>query len=169
MGQPIEVLSPAPAPPIAVTVQADDMPPGPITPEWEPYVIRTGQVLLAVDALMPISPVSGRRSPAPSSLRGRRLGLAFFEDARFEVLVDAASRPAADTLAVGGRMSDQRVATFTLTSNAEGYLMTLQDLARARLFRVVGDIATGIGRVIEIDVTKLPPALCSPPLVRSGN
>ena len=130
----------------------------------EPYIVRTGPVRLSTELLMPVAPTYGLRRAAPEGLPGRRLGLRFFDDRRHEVLVTDASRVSADTLAVRGQAAELPLASFTLTVDQESYLMTLQDLTASRLYRAVGDTDTGTGRVTEIDLTKIPPAVCGPPL-----
>jgi hypothetical protein len=44
-------------------------------------------------------------------------------------------------------------------------MITIQDLNSGRIYRMNGDLNTGVGEVIEIDPSKMPPVIHLPPLV----
>ncbi len=164
----IEILQPLPSITESPDLSADGAVAETMPRDSKPYIRRVGRVRFDTDVFMPAAPSSGRRSPVSGNFQGQALGLALFDDTRFEVNVDAASRPHGTTLNLQGRLANQSVATFTLTVTADGYLMTLQDLDSGRLYRVVGDTDGGDGRVTEIDLTKMPPVIDAAPMVPAG-
>lgn len=133
--------------------------------EPEPWVRRAGRVALNADQLLPRSPVSGKREAAPASFISRAMMLDLFPDRSFDVIVDADSRPRPGVLNISAHLDGTDLSTFSLTVTPDGYILTLQDMKNATLYRVVGNTETGEGRVTEIDLTKLPPILDSPPLI----
>jgi len=165
----IAILQPLPMDAESPAFTADDAVSGTAPRAAEPYIRRVGRVRFDTDVFMPVSPRTGRRAPVSASFRSQSLGLAFFDDARFEVSVDATSRPQDAVLALRGRLANESVAAFTLTVTADGYLMTLHDLDGGLLYRVVGDTDTGTGRVTEVDVTKMPPVMDAAPMVPAAD
>jgi hypothetical protein len=136
-------------------------------PERRPWVKRVGGVALDVERLLPRSPTSGKREAAPDSFQQRVLVLDLFPDRGFDVVVDRESHPQTDTLSIIARIEGAELATVTLTVTSESYILEIQDLENAVHYRVVGGTETGEGRVTEIDLTKLPPILYSPPVIPS--
>lgn len=130
----------------------------------EPHVRRKGNVRFAVDLFLPPAE-TGERVAASEAFSGRTLSLFFFPWLEFNIIVDSETRPQPDVLLLNGRLEGADMSTFSMTVTAESYLITLQNLETATLYRVVGDTETGNGEVTEIDLTKLPPVIHSPPLV----
>ena len=131
----------------------------------EPYINRVGPVTFNTELFLPRSAETGQRNLARSSFRNNQLNLFFFQGQSFSVMVDSESRPNADTLLIGGRLYNKDFSTFSLTITPESYLMTLQDLGAATIYRVVGDTQTGTGRVTEIDLRKMPPIVDGTPRI----
>ena len=133
--------------------------------EEGPHVLRTGLVELSVDTFLPIPRGLQVRMATPAALKGRGLSLRFFPDSQFGVVVESESRPKPDVLSLSGRVTNQPVSTFTMTVTQESFLITLQDLETATLYRVIGDTETGLGRLTEIDIRKMPPIEYLPPVI----
>lgn len=134
--------------------------------EPEPWVKRSGRVTLNVDQLLPRSQVTGKRQAPSAFFTGRAMMLDIFPDRSFDVIVDADSRPRSGVLNVSAHLDGaDDLSTLTLTVTPDGYILTLQDMKNAILYRVVGNTETGEGRVTEIDLSKLPPRLDSEPLI----
>lgn len=134
----------------------------------EPWVKRSGRVTLNADQLLPRSQVSENREVAPASFLSSAMMLDLFPDRSFDVIVDADSRPRPGVLNISAHLYGADLSTFSLTVTPDSYIMTLQDMNNATLYRVVGNTGTGEGRVTEIDLTKLPPRLDSEPLMPPG-
>lgn len=132
----------------------------------EPYITRSGQVYLDAAAVF-------TRQLAPSAdnvsvktiFKETRLAMSFFPDRQISVIVDAESRPSKGVISLGGRLAGKEVSTFSMTVTDKNYLITYEDLDNGVKYRIVGDVGTGIGQVVEIDLKKIPPAYDSEPLV----
>jgi len=133
--------------------------------ETAQYVKRVGGVSFAADLLLPRSKESGKRMAPEASFRQRILTVSFFADRAFNIQVDSQARPKAQILSLSGHLEGSELATFSLTVTPESYLMKLQNLETATVYRVVGDTETGEGRVTEIDLREMPPMKHRPPLV----
>jgi hypothetical protein len=55
--------------------------------------------------------------------------------------------------------------TVLVTADSAHAMITIQDLNSGRIYRMNGDLNTGVGEVIEIDPSKMPPVIHLPPLV----
>lgn len=157
----IHVMQPmADEPHAAAQIQQDG-----VELEPKPWVKRSGRIMLNADQLLPRSQVTGERQAPPASFTGRAMMLDLFPDRSFDVIVDADSRPRPDVLSINAHLDGtDDLSTFSLTVTPDSYILTLQDMKNATLYRIVGNTATGEGRVTEIDLTKLPPRLDSEPL-----
>ena len=131
----------------------------------QPHVTRKGAVNLAVDNFFPRSLETGRRTVSPVSFQNRTLSLSFFPDKIFNIIVSSDSRPQEDVIALSGRLEGQELSTFSMTIDQDNYLIRLQNLDTGQIFRVLGNTETGIGRVTEIDPSKMPPIIYLPPLI----
>ncbi len=136
--------------------------------EAEPFVKRVGAVVFDADWFLPRSLATGKRAATAASLQQRALVLDFFPDRRFSVIVGAESRPRPGVMTLNARVEGDDIDTLSLTVTAESYLLTLQDLHTATVYRVVGDTETGVGEVTEIDLRSMPPILYSPPITPPG-
>ncbi len=131
----------------------------------EPYLERHGKVLFAVDTFFPKSAETGIRTAAEQSFGNNEISISFFSDKQYDIRITGETRPQQDVLALNGQIADQSISTFSLTVTAEYYLLSLQDLNSGMIYRVSGDMHTGIGQVRKINPSKMPPIKYSPPLI----
>lgn len=130
-----------------------------------PYELRSGNVMLDTPAFSQagLAPRASRQAGAPAAPRWLRLGL--FPDTQIEVEITSQTNPAQGVLAINGRAPDSDFASFSMTVTPASYLITFADPDSSKLYRVVGDSATGQGRVTEIDRAKIPPQIHESPRV----
>ena len=133
------------------------------------YLNRQGAVSFSAEKFLPRSKPAGKRGVPSQSFRGRSLGLSFFSGQKFQVKVDSDARPKHNIISLNGHLAGRDLATFSLTVTPESFIITLQDLDAARVYRVVGDTETGEGRVQEIDMKKMPPMKHLPPRIPPEN
>ena len=138
-------------------------------PEPEIYVARTGAVILETQFILPLATEAGQRAAASARLNPPTFSIEFFPDARFDIQMSSESHPSPDVVSLSGHLPPSDLATFSLTATPESYLMTFDDPDSSMLYRVVGDSATGIGQVTEIDRRDMPPLLHAPPLIPPTN
>ena len=134
----------------------------------EPYVNRIGLVTFAVDTFLPKAVQTGARVASSRTFLKAPLPVAFFTDKQFTIVVAGESRPCREVLSLTGKIEGQEISTFTMTVTPESYLISLQDLQNATVFRVVGNTESGLGQVAEIDLRKMPPKRYLPPLIPEG-
>lgn len=128
----------------------------------EAFIQRTGTVMLDVERFRPAA--EGRSA---QSVVSRSLALQFFPDRQFAASVESETRPQPQVLALSARLVGHDLATVSITVTADSYLMSVQDMDHATLYRVVGNSNTGVGQVTEIDLRKLPPMFDGAPVVVS--
>ncbi len=133
------------------------------------YIIRQGTVELAVNIFLPRSPEKDKRTVAAAAFQGRNLSIGFFADAEYSLKIDSENRPAQDAILLRGRLPDQDLSTFTMTITPQSYLIRLHDMDNSKLYRVVGDSETGLGRAAEIELDRLPPIRYMPPVIPQEN
>ena len=126
-------------------------------PPLESYEIRRGRIAVSPEVVLQ-EPGTARR-PETVIARGDAVTLTFFPDVTYQATVDAAAYHPDGTLSVSAGLSDHGIRTVTLTMGREGFLITLQDMNRAMLYRVAGDSSRASGTVTEIDMTKIPPVI----------
>jgi hypothetical protein len=131
----------------------------------EPHITRVGPVVLAADVFLPLLPKRGKREASVMSFLNVPFSVAFFPDEEYQIIIDSDIRLGPDAMTLGGRLAGHDLASFTLTVTGESYLITLQDIFSALLYRVVGTTETGLGTVTEIDLTQTPPIDYLPPIV----
>ena len=123
----------------------------------EPYVVRRSKVDFDTEQLLPWSAVTSNREVTGKSFQGRVLGVTLFPGHTFQLVVMSESHPGPAVVNLGLRLLGSELSTGTITINRESYILTIQDLGTATLYRVVGSTETGIGEVTEIDLLSLPP------------
>jgi hypothetical protein len=132
----------------------------------ESYVKRSGRVIFAAKELFLERRTSeGSGAAARETFREAELVLSFFPDRDIRVTVDSESESASGVLSLGGRQDGSTYSTFTMTVTDDTYLITFQDVSSGLTYKVVGDMDSGIGRVTEFDLAKLPPAFDSEPVL----
>jgi hypothetical protein len=130
------------------------------------YIARSGQVVFAARELFLGRGSSGGRDARTSeSFAGAEFVLSFFPGQNIRINVDSESESKTGSLSIGGRQQTGDFSTFSMTITDESYLITFQDLQSSMTYKVVGDMATGIGRVTEFDLDKLPPVYDSAPVI----
>jgi hypothetical protein len=160
-GAPMKLLSPVSMPD---SQAADQM----LGEQREPFITRTGDVSLgSID--MFLQKFASFRSKNDSSgsftFMGMSLLMSFFPEQETRIIVDAESHTADNVISLGGHQVKSDISTFSMTITQEKFLITYQDLDRAVLYRVVGDVKTGLGEVTEIDLRKIPPRYDSEPVI----
>lgn len=135
--------------------------------EQEVYINRRGMVHLDAAEIFRQETTSQARTTAEtgSSFKGRRLILSFFNDSEIEVRVNTESRSPQGTVSLNGNQTEGGISTFSMTVTSGTYLITYQDMEKQMTYRVVGDVESGDGRVIEVDLSKMPPVYDVEPLV----
>lgn len=123
----------------------------------EPHELRKGGIVLAPGIVLP-APEAARQAQNIVS-KGESVDLSFFPDVTYQITADSQQRLPDGTVTVSARLEDHRIGTVVLTVGPEGFLITLQDLNRDRLYRATGDSRSSMGTVTEIDVTKMPPVI----------
>lgn len=134
----------------------------------EPYINRIGLVSFSTDVFLPKTAESGSRRVSSMSFKGLSLSVSFFPEKQFVVIVDHVARPKPEILSLNGRIEGKEISTFSMTVTAESFLISLQDLNTATVYRVVGDTESGQGQATEIDLQKMPPRYSLPPIVPEG-
>ncbi|TWI71174.1 hypothetical protein LZ24_01972 [Desulfobotulus alkaliphilus] len=132
--------------------------------EWDTALRRTGWVTFKTDIFLPKSDTSDRLA-SMISFHSIPLSLSFFPEQTYTIIINGESRPRNNTLSLSGKMEGHSLASFSATLTPENYLITLQDLDTAMLYRVTGNTETGEGRVREMDLLAMPPMEHAPPLI----
>lgn len=123
----------------------------------KPYEIRKGPIALAPEILQQTSEAMRQTSGAISG--GDVVTITFFDNATYQVTIDFVTHHPNGTMTISGRPNDYMIGTVVLTIDPDGFLITLQDLNRTLLYRVVGNSRYAAGIVTEIDMTKIPPMI----------
>ena len=131
----------------------------------EAFEMRTGSVALDVDQVLPKSPTTGKREASTTSFKGSAVTLGLFSDKQFAGVITSEARPEVGVLSLHARRDGDDIATATMTVTAESYLITIQDLPNATVYRIVGNTETGVGVVTQIDLKLMPPVLDGAPIV----
>ena len=122
------------------------------------HEIRKGGITLSQDILPKSSERAERRSAVAVS-KGEAVSIRLFDDVTYDVDIDSETHHKNGTLSLSGKISGHNMGTVVTTVGPEGFLMTVHDMKRSRLYRVTGDSLTGAGLVTEIDTTKMPPVI----------
>ncbi|PKN36546.1 MAG: hypothetical protein CVU62_14580 [Deltaproteobacteria bacterium HGW-Deltaproteobacteria-2] len=122
------------------------------------YEVRKGQIVLTRDILPKRVSAEEHQTGHPPS-KGDSVSLNLFPDVTHEVKVNSVKRYKDGTMIISGKLKDHKNSTVVMTMGNEGFLMTIQDMNRAMLYRVRGNSADGSGSVTEIDMKKMPPVI----------
>lgn len=126
----------------------------------KPYEIRKGRVVLTADILSQPPVAADRQAKVVASTEDAdTVTLSFFTDVTYPVTVDSVTHLSDGTMVINGRLKDHQIETVVLTIGPDGFLITLQDMLQALLYRVAGNTASAEGEVTEIDLTKMPPVI----------
>lgn len=127
---------------------------------YKPYEIRKGRVVLAADILSQPPVAADRQAKmAASTENAETVSLSFFADVTYQVTVDSVTHLSDGTMIINGRITDDQIETVVVTIGPDGFLITLQDMLQALLYRVTGNTVSAEGEVTQIDLTKMPPII----------
>jgi len=127
---------------------------------YKPYENRKGRVVLATEVLpQPSGATDSTAKIAASKGDAVTVTLSFFPDVTYEVMVNSVVHHSDGTIVINGSLCDHKIATVVLTIGTDGFLITLQDMNQALLYRVAGNSRLAEGEVTEIDMTKMPPMI----------
>ena len=132
----------------------------------EPHSSRRGRVTINTAIFEQALIHTDIEREAAPDLSVQQLLLSFFSGKDFSITVDSATRSKNNILNVRGTVGAHPISSFTMTIGPDSYLLTLQDLDSTFVYRVVGDMGTGVGEVQEIDLSKMPAIYDSEPVVR---
>lgn len=162
-GNSLQLLSPAPETHSPETNQLSRKPP-------EPFVNRSGKVILGPLVTLKNQLITSTSATANRiAFKGMKFFMTFFPGEELSITVDSESRPADKVIVLGGHINKGDISTFTMTITQESFLITYQDLENTLTYRVVGNLETGLGKVVEIDLRKVPPRYDSEPIVPEGD
>jgi len=130
----------------------------------EIYINRKGLVNFSVNVFLPVD-VEGKLLSHATSYINKGFVLSFFPDQSMTIIVDKESRPQPNVLSLLGHIPGETISTFSLTVTEQGYRIVFQDLQKRIVYRTMGNIKTGKGKVIEIDLDKMPPIKDLPAIV----
>lgn len=114
--------------------------------------------MLSQDILPAMDKKQNRRVQVVPS-KGDTLSLNLFRDIVYDVKVDSVIRNTDGTLMLNGILKNHKIRTVIITIGSDGYIITVQDMNKARHYRVSGSSADGSGFVTEIDMHKIPPVI----------
>ncbi|MDD5524130.1 MAG: hypothetical protein PHV90_02715 [Smithella sp.] len=122
------------------------------------YEVRKGQIVVVRDILPKRAGAEDNQTGSPPA-RGEKISLNLFPDVTHEVNINSVRHYANGTMIISGKLKDHKNSTVVMTMGNEGFLMTVQDMNRAVLYRVRGNSLDGSGSVTEIDMKKMPPVI----------
>ena len=122
------------------------------------YEVRKGQIVVVRDILPKRAGAEDNQTGSPPA-RGEKISLNLFPDVTHEVNINSVRHYANGTMIISGKLKDHKNSTVVMTIGNEGFLMTVQDMNRAVLYRVRGNSLDGSGSVTEIDMKKMPPVI----------
>ena len=138
----------------------------------EPFVERTGGVLLNLSSMMQMPELQDRNrlTKTKNTLADQQkpiMEIALFPDTMYRVIVESVSHEDNGTTTWNGHLENGD-GSFTLITAPDGYILTLKD--GNKLYRSAGDAKSGKGLVREIDLDKIPPSYDeAPDIDSSGN
>lgn len=137
--------------------------------ETEPFVKRTGNVSLGPVDIFRKELALSNNSSRITIFKGKQLVIGFFPEREITVIVDSESYTPNNIISLGGHQVDSDISTFSMTITQGDFLITYQDIENGITYRVVGNVETGLGKVVEIDLKKLPPRYDSEPVIPPEN
>jgi hypothetical protein len=122
------------------------------------HEVRKGKIAISQDILPATDSTEGQRVQiAPST--GDTLSINLFNDVKYDVKIDSVKHHADGMMIINGKLSDHNKKTVVMTIGAKGYLITVHDVNKSRLYRARGNSKDGSGSVTEIDLKKMPPVI----------
>jgi hypothetical protein len=122
------------------------------------HEVRKGKISLSQD-MLPKTAAKGNRKGQVVPSKGDTVSLNLFDDVKYDVKVDSVEHHADGILIVNGKLMDHKLRTVLMTIGSDGYLITIKDMNKAKLFLMNGNSSDGSGSVTEIDMKKVPPVI----------
>jgi hypothetical protein len=164
-GAPVKLLSPVLLPDGQAAEQITQK-------QIEPFIKRTGNVLLGSLDIFHQELASFQNKNGSSgtpAFKEMHLLISFFPEREISIIVDSESHTANNVISLGGHQANSDISTFSMTITQDNFSVTYQDIDNAVTYRVVGDVKTGRGKVIEIDLKKIPPRYDADPVIPRDN
>lgn len=124
----------------------------------QPHEVRKGHVVLS-SGILPKHSGAGNGKVQIIPSKGDTVSFNLFNNIAYDVKIDSVKRHGDGTVVLNGKLKDHRMRTVTMTIGSDGYLITVQDMNKAMLYRVSGNSRDGSGSVTEIDMKKMPPVI----------
>ncbi|MFH0730510.1 MAG: hypothetical protein V2B19_29720 [Pseudomonadota bacterium] len=126
----------------------------------KPFEIRKGGIILDTQFLpQPTGAADSEVKAAVSAGDTEIITFFLFADVTYEATIDSVVQHPDGTKIIHARLIDHKIGTVVLTIGSDGFLITLQDMNKALLYRVAGDPQSSEGTATEIDMTKIPPMI----------
>lgn len=129
--------------------------------EKKSYITRSGSVTLAISELLAACEYVQNNSLTSGDQV--KLILSFFTEQEIEIVLDS-EKCTQNNYYLSGHIEGE-LSTFSITATQENYIVTFRDLAENKLYKVVGTMNSGKGKVTEIDLKKMEPVIHLPPRV----
>jgi len=124
------------------------------------YEVRKGQISLAQELQPRAVRETGRQTGIAASQGDTdTVFIRLFADVTYEAKIDSVEHHADGTMIIHGTLKNHKLRTVLMTIGPDGFIITVQDMNRTRLYRATGDSRQGSGTVTEIDMKKLPPMI----------
>ncbi|NLF38587.1 hypothetical protein GX586_04035 [bacterium] len=123
--------------------------------EIDEYLLRVRPVVFDMTALKPGTPIRV----------GDIIQLDLLDNASYRIIVQDVSVDVMGTLTILGTIEGQALQTFVLSSDGANVLISLQDVAANRLFRVRYVAKEKAHYALEYDVKNMPPVKDLPPVI----
>ena len=124
----------------------------------KPHEVRKGKIAISQD-ILPRMDAKGKRLKQIAPSKGDIVSINLFDDVQYDVTVDSVNYNADGTIVIHGLLKNHKLRTVVMTIGSDGYLITVQDMNKAMLYRVSGSVVDGSGHVTEIDMRKMPPVI----------
>jgi hypothetical protein len=121
------------------------------------HEVRKGKIALSQDMLPKTAGKGHTEQVAPS--KGDTISINLFDDVKYDVKVDSVEHHADGILIVNGKLKNHKLRTVLMTIGSDGYLITVKDMNKFKLYLVNGNSGDGSGSVTEIDMKKVPPVI----------
>lgn len=131
------------------------------------YEKRKGKIVFSVKGYLSV--VQRQKAIFESSTREQssqnknQISIDLFDDASFIFNVLESKQINSSISSFSGRSDLGSKVTISATIGEETYLLSVRDYDNDKLYKVVGDISTGLGVVTEVDLSAIPPIIDSPP------
>ena len=115
-------------------------------PDDPAHYNRRGQVKMKAGVL----------ASSQAVMPGDLLKISLFADKPYRIIVDAQEQDRLGGHKIIGRVEGSPYQTFIMSTDAEDFVISLQDLSSGKTYFISGKTATGQGSVLEVDDRKKP-------------